>query len=133
MNVANELFKISLTEFESRFPEKIDCIKWLSDMKWVNGFVCHFCKHTHYCSGQHLGALRCAKCKHEESVKAHTIFNNCKLPLKTAIYMMLFAYNNPDITTSQMCNELGIRKMTCWRMKKLVTLLTNNKYEKISN
>jgi len=132
MDLSNKLFKIPLDDFNALFPEEIDCINWLSGIKWGKGFKCHFCGHEHYCSGQHLGSRRCTKCKKEESVKAHTIFENCKLPLKTTMYMMIFAYNNPKMTSVKMCKELGIRKMTCWRMQHIVKQINNKKNGKIS-
>lgn len=118
--IHEKLFAMSIEEFEHIFLVESDCISWLATEKWQNGFVCHSCGHTHYCEGQQTGSRRCTKCKKEESIKAHTIFQNCKLPLKTSMHLMLYAYHNPDISSIEMCNKLGIRQMTCWRMKNLV-------------
>jgi hypothetical protein len=43
---------LSLFEFQERFSNAADCLKYLADEKWGNGFVCRKCGHTHSCAGK---------------------------------------------------------------------------------
>jgi len=115
-----KFFKITPDEFENLYQSEEDCIRLLSELKWGGGFKCRKCGHDHFCEGNYPGSRRCTKCKSEETLKAHTIFQNCKLPLRTSMQLMLFAHHNPHASTSEMCKKLGVRQMTCWRMKQLV-------------
>jgi len=121
-------FSLTTEEFLHRYATEDDCIEFLSSLKWANGFVCRKCGHNHFCDGNNQGSRRCTKCKTEETLKSNTIFQNCKLPLRTSMHMMLYAMHNPTVSTSKMCRDLGVRQMTCWRMKQLVKeiLLKNN-------
>ncbi len=121
-------FKITPEEFVTTYTTEESCIDLLTRLKWAGGFVCHKCGHTHFCDGKHPGSRRCTKCKTEETLKSHTIFQNCKLPLKTSMHMMLYAYHHPMSTTAEMCKQLGIRQMTCWRIKQLVKNATENEH-----
>ena len=113
-------FSYTPEEFLQRYADEDECIAFLSSLKWSDGFTCRKCGHTHFCEGNHLGSRRCTKCKTEETLKSNTIFQNCKLPLRTSMHIMLYAIHNPDASTSKMCTDLGVRQMTCWRMKQLV-------------
>lgn len=115
-----KFFQLSLDEFLSGYQDEEACIELLSDLKWESGFQCRKCGHQHYCDGRYPGSRRCTRCKTEETLKANTIFKNCKLPLRTTMHLMLYAYHNPLSSTTEMCKELGVRQMTCWRMKQVV-------------
>ena len=115
-----KFFSVQPNDFLQLFTTEEKCIQWLTELKWESGFFCKKCGHNHYCEGNHPGSRRCTKCKTEETIKANTIFQNCKLPLRTSMHMMLYAYHQPDSTTLKMCKDLGIRQMTCWRIKKIV-------------
>ncbi len=122
-----KFFKISPEQFEKMFQTEEDCIRFLIELKWGRGFRCRRCGHDHFCEGNFPGSRRCTKCKLEETLKANTIFQNCKLPLITSMKLLLFAYHNPHASTSEMCKNLGVRQMTCWRMKQLVRELKDKK------
>lgn len=113
-------FQIPPDEFSQRYMSEEDCIQLLTGLKWPDGFICRKCGHTHFCEGNHPGSRRCTKCKTEETLKANTIFQNCRLPLKVSMHMMLFAKHFPEATTFEMCRKFGIRQMTCWRLKQIV-------------
>jgi two-component system, sensor histidine kinase LadS len=118
--IMKRFFLLTPLEFEEGYKSEEDCINLLAKLKWTDGFRCRRCGHTHFCEGYSPGARRCTKCKTEETLKSNTIFQHCKLPLRTSMQIMLFAYHNPLATTSEMCRQLGVRQMTCWRMKQIV-------------
>ena len=93
-------------------------LQFLADVKWENGFVCHSCGHTNYCSGKTHASRRCTRCKKEESATAHTLFHNCKFPINKAfsiIYTVCFEKNK--ISVNDLSEELGINPMTCWKFR----------------
>lgn len=116
----DSFFQLTLDEFLSCYPDEESCILLLTELKWGKGFQCRKCGHQHYCDGNYRGSRRCTRCKTEETLKAHTIFQNCKLSLHTSMQLMLYAFHHPHSSTSEMCREFGIRQMTCWRIKQLV-------------
>lgn len=76
-----EDFPHTLTEFESRFSSEEDCREYLFRLRWPDGFSCPRCK------GQRAWAMEqgrwlCAKCRHQASVTANTIFQDTHLPLR---------------------------------------------------
>lgn len=101
------------------------CLVFLSELKWSDGFVCRKCGNTHFCAGKKPHSRRCTKCKHEESATSHTMFHNCRLPLNEAFRMIKIISENPQVSSYTLAEDYGRRQMTCWRMKKLAqSLLT---------
>jgi transposase-like protein/predicted RNA-binding Zn-ribbon protein involved in translation (DUF1610 family) len=77
-----EEYPMTFEEFERRFSTEEDCRKYLTDLRWPEGFVCPKCG----CSkawkiGNAL--LECSKCGHQTSVIAGTIFQDTRKPLKS--------------------------------------------------
>ncbi|MFO0321861.1 MAG: transposase, partial [Bacteroidota bacterium] len=41
------MFKgVTISEFHERFKTDSDCLDYLYELKWKNGFECRKCKHT---------------------------------------------------------------------------------------
>lgn len=108
--IANELFNDS---------EKV--LKFISDVKWKDGFICRNCGHTNYCEGKTPSSRRCTRCKKEESAASHTIFHNVKFPINKAFFI---AYNvcvlGKDISSYNYSDQLGLNQMTCWKFRKRI-------------
>lgn len=97
-----------------------ECLKFLADVKWKDGFRCRKCGNTHYCAGRKPYSRRCTRCKTEESPLAHTFFHHCHLDLPRAFRLVCLVIRNPGITTAELSEKLQIRRMTCWKLKKKV-------------
>ena len=113
--------EIDLSRFQKDFQTEEQCLAFLSDMKWNEGFRCRKCGHTNYCSGKKPYARRCTKCKTEESATAHTVFHACKFPLTSAFELMFLVCRRPDISSYELSRMLETRQMTCWKFKKKLT------------
>jgi hypothetical protein len=72
---------LSLFEFQERFSNAADCLKYLADEKWGNGFVCRKCGHTHSCAGKATQSRQCTCCRYVESPTAQTLFHKVKFDL----------------------------------------------------
>ena len=70
----------TLFEFEERFSSDEACRDYLYNLRWANGFKCPSCKyHKAWPIGKVL--YECAKCHHQSSVIAGTIFQDTHKPL----------------------------------------------------
>lgn len=112
---------IDIKEFDTRFSSDEQCLKFLVENKWENGFVCRKCGHTNYCEGKTPYSRRCTRCKSQESATAHTIFHRCKIPIQEAFKITFLVCSLPDISTYEISRRLDIRQMTCWNLKKKIS------------
>ncbi len=116
---------VDFEEFSKIYPDKETCFKYLSDLKWDKGFKCRRCNNDHYFSGHLPYSRRCTKCRYEESVIAYTIFQNSRIAINKAFYMLFLVYSSKGKISSHKLSEiLSIRQSTCWsyssRMKKVL-------------
>lgn len=108
------------------FNDETACLKFLSEEKWANGFVCRKCGHTNYCQGKKPFSKRCTRCKTEESATAHTIFHRCKIPLVEAFEMARMVCIDPGVSTYEISRQSEIRQMTCWKFKSKIQECLND-------
>jgi len=116
---------VDFSEFSKIYPDRETCFKFLSELKWTEAYSCKKCSNTNYLHGQLPYSRRCTKCRYEESVIANTIFQNSRIPINKAFYMLFLVYSTKGKISSHKLSEiLGIRQSTCWsyssRMKKLM-------------
>ena len=110
-------FPSSLREFETRFPDDEACARWLSKVRWPDGFVCPACGHA---KGFELerGVLvyQCAGCRKQTSVTAGTVLHRSHLPLKTwFLAAWLVATHKNGISARQLWLQLGLGSYkTAW-------------------
>jgi hypothetical protein len=103
-----------------------DCLRFLADRKWSEGFVCRSCGNTNYCKGKTPYARRCTRCKKEESATAHTIFHRCHIPITEAFRIVSMVCSDPSVSTYALSREIELRQMTCWKLKsRLIECLKN--------
>jgi hypothetical protein len=113
--------KIDPERFSREFETEEQCLAYLAEMKWHNGFTCRKCGNTNYCKGKRPYSRRCTKCKTEESATAHTVFHACKFPLINGFKLMYHVCSKPDISSYELSRILETRQMTCWKFKKKLT------------
>ncbi|KAA6324798.1 hypothetical protein EZS27_025913, partial [termite gut metagenome] len=100
----------------------MDCLGYLSELKWKGGFVCSKCGHTHCCKGHEKPYSRqCTKCRYVESPMAGTLFHKCKFSLLKAFYIVYYVSSNKKgISSTELSRKLGLRQKTCWLFKQKV-------------
>ncbi len=102
-------------EFSLKYPDKEACYKFLSDIKWEQDYKCVKCANTFYFTGHVPYSRRCTKCGYEESVLHQTIFENNRIPINKAFYLVYLLYTNKgNISSHNLSKKLGIRQSTCW-------------------
>ncbi|MBL4677643.1 MAG: chromosome partitioning protein ParA, partial [Mucilaginibacter sp.] len=92
---------------------------------WATGYNCRKCNSDHYYNGHTPHSRRCSKCGYDESVTAYTIFQNSRIPITKAFYLLFLMYSSKGKISSHKLSELlEIRQGTCWsyssRIKKLM-------------
>jgi len=115
---------VEFDEFCRIYPDKEYCFKYIADLKWAQGYSCKKCANSQYLSGQTLFSRRCTKCGYDESVTANTLFQNSKIPITKALYMLFLVYSSKGtISSYKLSKILSIRQSTCWtynaKMQKL--------------
>jgi hypothetical protein len=118
--------ELNFEEFSAKYPDQESCNKFLSDLKWQNGYKCIRCDHTNYSAGRVPYSRRCTKCSYEESPMHNTIFENNRIPINKAFYIVYLMYSSKGtISSYQLSQKIGIRQSTCWsyatRVKKVLS------------
>lgn len=112
---------LSLFEFQKRFSTTDDCLSYLADIKWSDGFCCRKCGHKKSCKGVAAGSLQCTSCNYTESPTANTLFHKVKFDLVKAFYIVYFvSTNKKGITSTELSRKLNLRQKTCWAFKRKV-------------
>lgn len=106
---------VDFEEFSAMYPDDAGCLKFLAERKWHEGFHCRKCNHATFSEGKGMHSRRCSKCGYEESVTAHTLLQNTRLPINKAFYMIFLVYSSKGSISSHKLSEiLHIRQSTCW-------------------
>jgi transposase-like protein len=114
---------VSIFDFGNRFTCKEDCLNYLSDIKWPDGYKCRRCDHNKYCETARYGERRCTKCGSVESPTAHTLFHKVKFPLLKAFYIIFYlSTSTKGMSTYELARKLGMRQGVVWRFKRKVML-----------
>ncbi|WDF53775.1 7TM diverse intracellular signaling domain-containing protein [Mucilaginibacter sp. KACC 22063] len=108
--------ELSFEEFSAKYPDQEKCNKFLAEIKWNKGFSCIKCNNKTYNTGRAPHSRRCTKCGYEESVLFNTIFQNSRIPINKAFYLVYLMYTSKGtISSYQLSEKLGIRQSTCWQ------------------
>lgn len=116
---------VNFEEFSKTYPDDIACFKFLSELKWNEGYQCDKCGGTHYYKGRVAYSRRCSTCNYQESVIMNTIFQNTKIPINKAFYMVFLVYSTKgEISSYKLSEMLSLRQGTCWtfsdKIKKII-------------
>jgi len=123
--------EVDFAEFSKIYPDRETCFKFLSELKWTDGYACKKCANTQYLAGFLPYSRRCTKCGYDESVIAHTIFQNSRIPINKGFYMLFLVYSTKGKISSHKLSELLlIRQSTCWAYNsKMQKILAERKKE----
>lgn len=109
---------MTLLEFQKRFTSEEDCLQYLFEKRWPNGFECPRCdaREAYYLSARKL--FQCTSCRYQASVTAGTIFHRTRTPLRIWFWMIfLMSRNKAGHSMLGLQKLLGIRGYrTAWTM-----------------
>jgi hypothetical protein len=107
--------ELTFEEFSKKYPDREECYKFLAGLKWSNGFTCKKCGYTNYSEGHRPFSRRCNRCAYEESPMHDTIFENNRIPINKAFYIVYLVFTTKgNISSYQIAEKLDIRQSTCW-------------------
>lgn len=106
---------VDFEEFSKIYPDRESCFAFLAGLKWSEGYQCKKCHHGQYFHGHTPFSRRCRKCDYDESVTAYTIFQNSRIPITKAFYMIFLIYSSKGkLSSHKLADILTIRQSTCW-------------------
>jgi transposase-like protein len=109
---------ISLKEFKSTFKTNEDCMQYLVDLKWQDGYKCSKCGHDQCCKGRQWFYKRCKKCGYNESATSNTLFHRCKLNLLTVFELIYrISVRKKGMSSCELAKEFGCQQKTAWLLK----------------
>jgi transposase-like protein len=118
MNARKKYIGVNSIEFYRTFQTDADCLKYLSEIKWQNGYICKKCGHTTFCKGEKEYSRRCVKCKYDESPTAKTMFDKIKFSLLISFHICFkISTKKKGMSSLELAEEFGLRQMTVWQFK----------------
>ncbi len=118
MEKRDRFLGLNSIKFTLLFYQDESCYKYLSDIKWENGYSCKKCSNTGFCSGVKPHSRRCVKCGYDESPTSGTMFDKCKIPLHIAFHIVFrVCTKKKGMSSLELSNEFEQRQMTCWEFK----------------
>lgn len=102
----------NLLEFTERFKIDKDCKKYLSELKWNDGYNCRSCNHDRYQLRSDLSRT-CNKCSDTESPTAGTLFHRVRFGLRKAFFICFeMATTTKGLSACQMGVRYGVTEKT---------------------
>ncbi len=103
-------------QFQTLYPDKLACYRFLESLKWEEGYACRKCENEKYFSGSQKFSRRCSRCGYNESITAYTIFHSIKFPIEKAFYIAYLgvARAKKDYTLEELAGQLDLRVNTVW-------------------
>ena len=112
---------MNIIEFGKRFQTNADCLQYLMDIKWGEGFKCSKCSSLKCWKGKQWTNLRCQDCGYEESATAGTLFHKIKFPLLKAFHICYrVCVSKKGMSSCGLSQELSLRQKTCWSFKRKI-------------
>lgn len=110
---------VNSINFNKRFKTDDDCLAYIAEIKWENGYICKKCSNTKYIKGSKPNNKRCLKCKYDESPTAGTMFDKVKFSLLIGFHIIFkIGTKKKGMSTLELSKEFDLREKTCWSFKR---------------
>jgi transposase-like protein len=109
--------RISLLEFNQRFPSQKECIEHLFNLRWPNGFICPRCNSQKY--GFHSGRFlyQCKDCRYQASLTAGSVMHKTRTPLMIWFWtIFMVACDKRGHSALSISKELKISYWIAWTL-----------------
>ena len=119
----------NILEFTEQFPDDKSCLAYLSELKWVEGYVCKKCGHTKFTVRKKNLARDCNRCHHVESPTAGTMFHRVRFGIRKAFGIIFeMSATTKGLSSSQVARRYGISRTTAWSfMHKVRTAMQSSR------
>jgi len=120
-------------EFLEWFSSEADCEQYLEWVRWPGGFVCPEC-HKAKAWRTDRGLWHCQACNRQSSVKAGTVFEDSRKPLRLWFHVMwLMMAQKTGMSAKNLCETYGFGSyQTAWAwLRKLRSVMIRNGRERL--
>lgn len=112
---------INAIQFNRQFKTNEDCLNYLVNYKWGQGFVCSRCGCNKPVKGRTSYHRRCQQCRYDESVIANTLFHAMKMPVLKAFHILFrLATKKKGMSTVELGSEVSVQQKTAWLFKRKI-------------
>jgi transposase-like protein len=87
--IAGTDYPRTIQEFDKWFSTEADCLNYIKQLRWPNGFECPGC-HGNQGWQMSTGLIRCSECQRKTSILAGTTFHGTRKPLKVWFQAMWY-------------------------------------------
>lgn len=109
---------VNSIKFNQRFKNNDDCLEYLSELKWAEGFICKRCQNNKFGNGKIPYNRRCTRCRYDESPTAGTMFEKLKFSLLIAFHIAFkISTKKKGMSSTELSSEFELRQKTCWSFK----------------
>ena len=111
---------LSLPAFLERFGTEAQCEDAMARLRWPAGFRCPRCAHDQAMAFRRAGTpyWQCKACSHQASLRAGTLMEQSKLPLRTwLLAMYLLGQSKTNVSALELMRHLGVNYPAAWRLK----------------
>lgn len=109
---------VNSIKFNQRFKDDNDCLAYLAEIKWLDGYSCLRCGNNKFGNGKNPNNKRCSKCRYDESPTTGTMFEKLKFPLLIAFHITFkISTKKKGMSSMELSNEFELRQKTCWAFK----------------
>lgn len=125
---------LSLPAFLERYGTEALCEQSIAQLRWPSGFVCT------RCAGKQASTFRrgacpywqCSACGHQHSLRAGTVMEQSKLPLRTwLLAMYLLTQSKTNLSALELMRHLGVSYPSAWRLKhKLMQAMRQDEHDR---
>lgn len=105
-------------EFNDQFNSDEDCLAFIAELRWPNGFVCPNCGHDDGYQLRSRPLIQCSVCRHQCSITAGTLFHKTRLPLRVWLYIIYsMAHDKGGSSSTRLAAQLGMHQTTVWHIQ----------------
>jgi transposase-like protein/cytochrome c553 len=105
----------NIVKFADLFSDDLQCLSYLADQKWANGFTCLKCGHTKFKIRKKNLARNCKSCHHIESPTAGAMFHKLRFGLRNAFGIIFeMSATRKGLSASQVAKRYGISSPIAW-------------------
>ena len=102
-------FPRTIMEFQKHFSDEGECLKYLIESRWPNGFSCPRCGDREFYWKESRSLLQCKACSYQASVTAGTIMHRSRQPLTMwFLAAYLVTTHTPGMSALQFQRQVGL-------------------------
>jgi hypothetical protein len=114
----NIFIGVNSIKFNQRFRDDNDCLTYLSEIKWSDGYRCKRCENNKFSTGKKPQNRRCTKCNYDESPTVGTLFEKLKFSILIAFHIVFkISTKKKGMSSLELSKEFELRQKTCWSFK----------------